>query len=257
VSISDCGEIVQEYVQALGSQFSCGTLENRVWIVSPYTFPDGDLIGISLIPLNAGRVTITDLGETLRHLADQAFDPMSTPRGQYVMAEVIKQNHVELDRGMIVKSVNSHQIGQGIQDVLMASFKIAQLLFLARSYRPATFDEEISAFLAAHRIDFRERVQEVGLSGRRYYVDFAIPGRTKMVFVEALSPGLPAGIYASVNAAVRMWVDLPPNGHHNVTLLNDQSVNWKSSDVSILDRVSTVYRWNNREDAFLQALQDE
>jgi hypothetical protein len=254
MSITHCEQLVSQYVRTLGEQFACGMSNGSVWLVSPYTFSDGDLIGISVLPLHDGRLRVSDLGETLRHLANYDFDPLATPKGQYVIAEILKQHHVDLDRGMITRIAASEEVGQAIQDVLTASFKIAQLIFLARHYRPATFDEEVAAFLASRQFDFRPRADEIGRSGKKYTVDFVVQGRTKHSLLQALSPASPSGVYSSVNATVRMWLDLPANGHRNLTLLNDRQIGWKSADVNILSQVSDVFLWSQHGDGFLEIL---
>jgi hypothetical protein len=278
MSVALCEQLVSQYVRTLGEQFACGTSDGSVWLVSPYTFSDGDLIGISVVPLPSGRLRVSDLGETLRHLANYDFDPLATLKGQYVIAEILKQHHVDLDRGMITRIAASEDIGQAIQDVLTASFKIAQLIFLARHYRPvpvnqeattvavsstperrasvdhARFDDEIAAFLKSRRVDFHSRIGVTASSGKKYTVDFVIQGRTKRGLLKAISLASRRGLHSSVNSTVRMWLDLPANGRRNSTLLNDQQISWETADVSILSQGSDVFLWSQRGDRFLEVL---
>jgi Domain of unknown function DUF1828 len=280
LSVRLCEQLVSEYVRTLGEQFACGTSDGSVWLVSPYTFSDGDLIGISVLPVHDGWLRVSDLGETLRHLANYDFDPLATPKGQYVIAEILKQHHVDLDRGMITRIASSEEVGQAIQDVLTASFKTAQLIFLAQHYRPATsnqdeeeatflaspspsqrasaaptkFDEEVAAFLVSRQFKFRPTVDEIGRSGKKYTVDFVIQGRTRLGLLKTLSPASPSGVYVSVNATLRLWLDLPANGHRNLTLLNDRQISWKPADVNILSQGSEVFFWSQQGDRFLEVL---
>lgn len=278
MSVTPCEQLVSEYVRTLGEQFACGTSDGSVWMVSPYTFSDGDLIGISVLPVHDGRLRVSDLGETLRHLANYDFDPLATPKGQYVIAEILKQHHVDLDRGMITRIAVSDEVGQAIQDVLTAAFKIAQLIFLARHYQPlpvneeATavvasstpdrrasvdhtwFDDDIAAFLKSRRVDFHSRIDEIGSSGKKYTVDFVIQGRTKHGLLKAISLASRRGLHSSVNSTVRMWLDLPANGHRNLTLLDDQPISWKTTDVNILSQGSEVFLWTQDRDRFQKVL---
>lgn len=142
MSVTPCEQLVSEYVRTLGEQFTCGTSDGSAWLVSPYTYSDGDLIGLSIHSTGDGSYRISDLGETLRHLANYDFDPLGTSQGRYVVEEILKQHHVDLDRGMITRIASSEEVGQAIQDVLTASFKTAQLIFLAQHDRPATSNHD-------------------------------------------------------------------------------------------------------------------
>ncbi|MBI4496412.1 MAG: DUF1828 domain-containing protein [Chloroflexi bacterium] len=250
-----CEQVIREHLQSFGRRFSCYEEGGRLWIVSPYAFLDGDLLEITVIESPSGELRVTDLGETLRHLSDHGFDPRSTPKGEYLLAEILKQHDVDLDRGMIVKRVPLIEVGTAIQEVLTASLAVAHLLYLSRSYRPATFTEEVTHFLIEQKVKFESRYEEIGRTGRKYTIDFLIHGKQREVLLQTLSPTAPRGATPMVNAAFRLWSDVV-NGRWRGTLLDDRFIQWRREDVLLLEGVSEVYRWTQREEAFHKVLME-
>src|SRR3990172_4967746 len=242
-----CENIVRDHLQQLGRRFSCSSEDDRLWVVSPYALPDGDLIEIAVIQTPSGQIRVTDLGETLRHLANIGFDPRTTSKGEYLLAEILKQHHVEVDRGMITKGTSQEEIGAAIHDVLMACYGVAHLVFLSRGYRPATFAEEVAHLLTEQGYSFEPRHHVVGrITGTKYDVDFLVHGKQKDGLMMTLSPTAPSGATAMVNATYRKWSDLR-NGHWLGTVLDDRLVSWRPNDVLFFDSVSDVCRWTERE----------
>lgn len=243
-----CEDVVRDHLRYYGDRFSCHEESGRFWIVSPYTLPDGDLLEVTVRELRSGDVIVTDLGETLRHLADHGFDPKSTVKGEYLLEEILKQHHVELDRGMIVKRVPLTEVGVAMQEVLTASLAVAHLVFLSRGYRPATFVEEVSHFLADQQLEVRPPDIVIGHTGKKYRVDLIVRGKQQDALIQTLSPATPPGATSMVNATFRLWSDVA-NGRWHGTVLDDRQIRWRREDVFLLEGVSHVYAWTQRADS--------
>ncbi len=250
-----CEEVVRQQLEHLGTRFACHEAEGRLWITSPYSYPDGDLVQVSVKELSSGEVIVTDLGETLRHLATHGFDPRATLKGDYLLGEILKQHNVETERGMILKRVPLAEAGRALQDVLTASVAVSHLLFLSRGYRPATFAEEVGQFIAGHGVSAQADHYEVGyLSQKRYRIDLYIPGKQQEGLIQTLSPATRAGSIPMVNATFRLWSDVP-NGRWRATVLDDRAVEWRREDLVLLEGVSSVYAWSSPE-SFRKALME-
>lgn len=65
------------------------------------------------------------------------------------------------------------------------------------------------------------------------------------LLVSALSPRGSGQIRASVDRTIRQWVDIDGtvDRTQKVSFLNDVSVEWKQSDLVLLDRFSLVSTW--------------
>lgn len=250
-----CQEIIQTAVQSLGSGFSCYLLDQRMWIVSPYSYPDGDRIEIAVHERQDGTLLVTDLGETLRHLACVGYDPLATVKGEYLVREVLKQHEADLDRGMIFKTARSSELGQTVQDVLMACYSIGHLVFLSRGYRPATFVEEVAHFVTEQGFRVIPHHVEIGQSQRRYDIHLAIETSHGLGLLQALTAHNQGGAKRAVEATVTMWFDIG-NGRWFGTVLDDRLIDWKPSDQQLLARVSHVYLWSQRDERLLPALRE-
>ncbi len=248
-----CAELVRGYLHHLGEHFSCREQRDRVWIVSPYSYPDGDLVEVSVKEVRPGEAAVTDLGETLRHLANLGFDPRATRKGSYLLEEILKQHRVEVERGMLVKRVPLHAVGLAMQEVLTACLAVSHLVFLSRGFRPATFAEEVAHYLVEWEVRFVRQHPEMGRTGKRYFIDFLIRGRKRDGLLETLSPTSRAGVTPMVNATFRLWSDVP-NERWRATLIDDRTVEWLREDILLLEGVSQVYRWREDERDFRRAL---
>jgi hypothetical protein len=243
-----CEEVVRQHLDALGSRFSCSERDGRLWVVSLYSYPDGDLVEVSIRELASGEAAVTDLGETLRHLATHGFDPRTTSRGQYLLGEIVKQHDVQLERGMLTKRVPALEVGAALQDVLTASLAASHLLFLSRGYSPATFLEEVGQFVAERGINVVPHHYEIGqVTQKKYPIDMYVPGRERDGLIQALSPTTRAGSIPMVNATFRLWSDVP-NGRWRATVLDDRLVEWRFEDLVLLRGVSDVYSWTHPGD---------
>ncbi len=246
MSVGACGDVVREYLRYLGGEFRCGQDGDRLWIVSPYSYPDGDLVEIAVIDDTTGLFHVSDLGETLRHLSSQGFDPRSTQNGEYLLAELLKDRELELDRGMISTHAVAADVGKAIQAVLLACLAVSHLIFLSRGSRPATFVEEVGHLLAAEQVRYEPRYREIGLSGTKYDFDYFVHGRNRDGLVLALSPSSTAAATGMVNASFRKWADIR-NGRWHWTILDDRLVTWRQNDLSLLRNVSDVHRWSDAD----------
>jgi hypothetical protein len=248
-----CAEVVRDYLAHLGERFTCREREGRLWVISPYAHPDGDLVEVCVAELPGGEVMVSDLGETLRHLADLGFDPHSTRKGAYLIGEVTKQYGVALEQGMLVKRAPASNLGDALQDVLSACVAVSHLIFLSPGFRPATFSEQVAQYLAKQQVGFSAGHYETGRTGRRFRVDFLIRGRERDGLLKVLSPATRARARAMANATFRLWSDVE-NSRWRATLLDDRFIEWRREDVALLEGVSEVYRWSERDGAFRRAL---
>jgi hypothetical protein len=128
----ECKEIIGAYLKTLEGNFVCRERENRLWIISPYSHPDGDLIEVVVLEGLNDRVSVSDLGETFRHLIDLGFDPRSTSKGQYLLENIVKRFNIEIERGQIQKRTIKSELGNTMFDVISACLAISDLLYLSR-----------------------------------------------------------------------------------------------------------------------------
>lgn len=243
-----CADITEKYIETLSEGFRCLSLERRIRIVTPYLYPDNDLIEVFVEEPAPNRVRITDLGETLRHLHAQGFDVTGTPKRMQMVETIAAGTGVDLARGELAKEGEITNLGEILFDVLAAARGVSDLILTSRAYEPATFKEEVGRFLEENQVPYESKVKLTGESGKRYTVDFGLVevGR----YVHTLSPGQMAGLQTVVNRVFRTWSDC--NGSlgrkSKVSFLNDEDFVWSQPEVALLGRVSTIAYWSRRDE---------
>lgn len=242
-----CQQAIKSYLATLEEGFSCISSDDRLRIITPYLYPDNDLIEIFVEEELSGQVRATDLGETLRHLHARGFDPFESPKRKFMVETIASRVGVDVLRGQLTKTGDISQLGDLFLDVIIAARGMSDLIYTSKTFEPATFLEEVEQFLNLNQLPVQPKVKLPGISGRVYVVHFKVTIGPH--FVQALSPLAVAGLKPKVDATVRMWVDCNHEltREQKVTLLNDVDFQWKPYDVSLLDRLSAVHYWTKKE----------
>jgi hypothetical protein len=130
-------------------------------------------------------------------------------------------------------------------DVLSAIKLVSSLAYRNRSYEPIGFDDEVAEYASANGIALQPKIKLVGLSGTPYEISFKATVSGVESLIETISPKNPGGIKSRVDATLRMWWDIDPTRFQGakITLLNDDPLQFKSTDENVLAKVSKVYRW--------------
>ena len=250
----ECKEIIERTVENLRLGFKCMPSDRRVSIITPYLYPDNDLVEVFVEEISPDRVRVTDLGETLRHLESLGIDVLASSKRRFLLEQITGRIHVDIQRGKLEKEGSIGDLGTLLMDVVAAAQGVAGLVYTSKVYEPATFPEEVSIFLSEQKIEHEKRPLVFGATGKKYWVSLRINGkRPKETLIEAMSPSQEAAMTTMINRVFRMWFDI--NGTKSkVSLLNDIDYSWKSEDVALLERVSVVRGWSKKEQ-FLQYIE--
>jgi len=215
----ECREIVERHIAGLKEEFRCISTERRLRIITPYLYPDNDLIEIFVEDLGKGRVKITDLGEAFRHLHSQGFDVFASSKRKFLAETIASRVNVEMSGGKLIRIVTVDEISEAIFDIITASRGIADLIYTSRTYEPGTFFDEVKGEVL----------------------------NSKKTYLQTLSPRNVLRIKGKVDATVRMWLDFNAQ-FKKLSLLNDIDFQWKEPDVNILSRVSIVQFWSKKDE---------
>lgn len=249
-----CSKVIENYVSKLEANFHCKQLETRLLIVTPYLYPDNDLIHIFIEELTGNKIRVTDLGETLRHLEACGVDVLASSKRRFLSEQIANRVHVNFFEGTLYKEGDLDKLGELFFDVLTAVRGVADLVYTSRAYEPATFSNEVQIFLKENEIRFEPKVRVEGQTGKRYTIDIRVPGNGKPeILIETMSPREEASITPVVNRVLRMWLDINKKST-KLSLLNDIDFSWKNEDIALLKRLSYVYRWSQQQE-FLRFIQ--
>jgi len=243
----ECSDIIKKAIETLELGFKCTQYGKRMCIVTPYMYPDNDLIEVFIEDIAGNRVRATDLGETLRHLESLGLDLLASRKRQFLLEQITQRIHVNVQRGKLEKEGSVDEVGTLLVDVAAAAHGVADLIYTSKAYEPATFPEEVSMLLTENNIEHEKRHRVIGDTGKKYWVSLRINGhKDAEILVEALSPSQEAAITATVNRAFRLWSDVDGT-RRKVSLLNDIDYLWKKEDIALLQKVSVIHIWSKRE----------
>jgi hypothetical protein len=217
-------------------------------VITPYLYPNNDLIEIFIEELSENKIRVGDLGETLRHLESHGFDVLGNKSNSYKAEQIASRVHAEIQHGKIVKEGKPEEIGELMFDVISAAKGIGDLIYLSRAYEPATFNEEVANFFTEKKIPYETNHKVKGITGSEYTVEFRIV-KPKPFLLKTLSPSKETGLRRRVNDVFRAWFDINDEFDKNkkVSLVNDIEFEWKPHDLKLLERVSNIEYWSQKQ----------
>ncbi len=239
----ECESAIRQYLEKLKTDFTCVRVDGLLKLITPYVYPDNDLVEIYVEELPDGRIRVSDLGEATRHLHTQGFDVFASPKRKFIAETAASRVSAEFRNGEILKEGPVEELGGIIFDIVAATRGVAGLIYTSRAYEPAPFVEEVAEFLRENGFQFERRVPVRGLSGRQYRMPFVVNG----AYLNPISAEFQRALKPRVDAVVRMWVDVDQRTR-KLSLLNDVDFSWPEPDVHLLSRLSTVCRWTARQE---------
>jgi hypothetical protein len=250
-----CEQIIENYLATLRSQFQCMPAnKGRVRIVTPYLYPDHDLIEVFVRQLASGELAVSDLGETLRHLESVGVATLSNKKRAFQITKILDGLSVEMRDGVIFRKVGPDDVGPAMLDVIAACKAIGDLVYGTRAYEPATFDTEVADYLRDSAVDVEVDVPVVGASGSTYRIPIRAYIDDNEALIATISPRTKGAIRPQINSVFRMWSDID-HGAWKFAVLNDTELEMPKSELVLLERVCKVERWG-RPDLLLSDLKN-
>lgn len=253
-----CKDILSDYFERLEEKFDCELLpDGRLSIVTPYFYPDHDRIEVYLREKD-GRIIISDLGETLRHLYAQGIDVLGSQNLKYAASKIAGGFNATLDNGIIRKEGSQANAGKTMHEVISACSAVSSMVYGNKSYEPIRFDDEVSDYFVAQGMSVHKSVKEFGQSQRAYQLSMILRpphaptsepvGDLKPIAIKTISPKHGA-LARDVNAAFTMWADISAmEKYRNYTLFNDEIAQPSNSIRKLLSQKSKFFLWTKREE---------
>ena len=249
-------EVIERCLENLAEGFHCQSYGDIVIITTPYLYHDDDMIYVAVKELPDGMVQVADQGEGVMHPFSHGFVLWESAWGMEAAREIARDEWVELDGGTLSKTGPAEEVGQMILDVVTAARGVSDLIYAHRAYARAAyrrkgrkvsdFREKLAAVLAEGGVEFAAGVALTGGSGQVYTAHYRVSGGA---YLQALDPGRAGRAKAAVDRVFGMWADCDGDltVERKLTLLNDETLEWKAAHIERLSRVSTVVRWSEGE----------
>lgn len=255
----DGGKVVKLYLENLAGEFSCHYYGDLLNIITPYLYHDDSMVAVYLEELPEGKVKVHDGGEAVMHPFSHGFDLWESSWGMEAARDIARDEWVDLDGGKLSKTGPAEEVGQMILDVVTAARGVSDLIYAHRAYAHAAyqqkrrkghklsaFPEKLTTFLAESGFEYAPRPKLTGGSGQVYTVHYRVAGGA---YLQILDPGRSGRAKAAVDRAFGMWADGAGDltVERKLTLLNDETLNWKAAHINRLSQVSTVVKWSERD----------
>ena len=159
--LNDCEKIVSSYLSHLHRDFETSAFQDACLVTTPFLRPDGEGIELEVQSLPNGRVTLSDMGNTLGYLYVNGLTLSRTLMAN--IRAISKAHGVLLQRNRLHIEVDTDSVGMAMHGLIQATLAASDLIHKRRPTSNVRFDEEVES-LIIHR-------------GVSYDVDFSVKGR--------------------------------------------------------------------------------
>lgn len=245
----NCEELREKALTTLPILFSCQEENGRLRIATPYLYPDGDYIDLYLVETPIG-LYLTDLAETMGHLADHEISPQQSPKRSKIIKDILLTQGVELFRGELRTPLEDwDKTAWLVTRLSQAVVQISDLVFSLRLSALTTFKEEVEEYWIESQIPYDVDYSVIGGSGESYTIDFYISIPRRGWLVETLSSQSRSYANTLVSRVIRTWHDLHRvDGRYGyLSLIDDSTEVWKPEWFDQLADFSEIVVWSERE----------
>ncbi len=251
--------IFESLQRGFGDQFICTDFDDFQRVQTPYLYPDGEHIDLYCKSKN-GVITITDFAETTGWLSMHSVSG-SRSNSQILMIEDACVTHgVEFQRGMIQARCSSvDELAPVFTRVAQAALRISDLWFTFRTSDADSKEsvaDEVADCLDGWRLAYKRKIKHSGRSERAWTIDFEVTADHASKLVQILSSPTRSGKSRVTEHVAAAWFDLKHSEsfkhlHNNagfISLFHDENNVWKDQDYRLLEPLSTISKWSNREE---------
>ncbi len=224
-----------------------------VRIRTPFLYPDGGIVDVFVVE-DADGYTVTDFGDALGWLRNQTIRDKLSPRQRRLLNDISLTLGVGLQRGQLRhRCIELDDLASSVQMVGQAAVRVADLWFTFQTRTLETVADEVDDWLREREICFEKGFKSRGRSGRQRTVDYKISTPSQISLVFLLSTGSKAATRRLTERVFTGCADLKnaesvASSHEFVSLFDDSVDVWQPYDFRLLENVSHIARWSNREE---------
>lgn len=249
---------IKEFIkQSFTNIFELSENNGFLVLTTPFFYPDGDEIDL-YIQFKDDHLLLSDMGETLRYLDTYLFDVFSTKKRKDIVNDIVKANNIRLSKGILYAVIkNPQNILNATLNICQAITRISDLLYTARGQSFAAFEEEVKSFLDDKELNYEEDYR-VETSISTYTFEFAIETEKGIKLLKLVNAPKKK-TNPPIDRIVRIWFDISTELNEvypkssRITLLNDISYNWIPSHYAVIEKLSYVNKWTQK-DRLLRAI---
>lgn len=235
----------------LGALYSCTPVNGYQRIRTPFLYPDGDVIDVFVNETDPP--TVSDLGETMRWLRMQSLSNKRTPKQDKMIQDICMTHGLEFHKGTLNARVGSGiDLAETVMRVAQGCLRVADIWFTMGTRSVESLNDEVSSFFDEVGVSYQRGQKTRGRSGKIWIPDFHTRTPEKSSLIYILSTGSKAAAKGAVEHVHTAWYDLSAiqraEGIQLVSLFDDTVDVWSESDFKLMEELSSVARWSNRDE---------
>ena len=253
-------DIRQTIRNGIAGLYNCEDGPNgSITILTPFVFPNGDLLDLSVEQTSAGLV-VSDLGETYGWLFRTSGIDNLTPARLRKIHEIENGTGVQFWHGNLrYECDDSGDLALGVHLVAQAALQIAELRHSTKSAPRRRNQDRLDEWFEAKSLNVVRDVRVPGRSQHKWKIDYRITVADRDSYAMWIdSPDQPSALPA-VYRTYTTYADLKhsANGAASVpriSILDGADTQWRTEERALLEDVSSVVCWSD-QDQLLPLLQ--
>jgi hypothetical protein len=228
--------------------FQCVPDGDELVISTPFVFPDGDTIRLSLLPgRDPGALVLTDYGDALSYLAGYGVMVDGGGRRDTLVNSYLTSAGAALHRDSIYSVLTDPaDLPNRLMSIGQCMVRILELAHTTVTPVPVTFLDEVRTHMERLPVTVVPRARLRQLLGKKVPLpDFGVAKGATMTVIKTISGTTPTRIHAHINHAVRVF-DLIKRARNwrRVTILDDTLDIWEREWLEQLSHHSKVLRFH-------------
>ena len=248
------GDLCTALQEAMPPLFVCSPApQEGVRVRTPLLYPDGGVVDVFVLE-SKGSYIVTDFGDALGWLGLQSTSQNRSPKQNVLVQDVCQTLRIEFSHDQLrLRDVASGALGEAVLRVAQAAVRVSDIWFTFSSQSIQTIADEVDEWLRERAIIFDRQVSKPGRSTQNWLIDFETYTDSRTCFVFLLATGTRGAVRRMTEHVVAGCVDL---NHFKetqpslafVSLFDDTEDVWQPRDFSLVEEVSEVARWSNRDE---------
>ncbi|MBE9249231.1 DUF1828 domain-containing protein [Dolichospermum sp. LEGE 00240] len=243
--------ICERINQTIGKLFVCSPVNEFVQISTPFILPDGSVIDLFLKEKEESYV-LTDLGETFGWLYLQTAAYSLLKNQEIIIKDIVITHGVEQFNGMLITRLKKDDnLADAVLRLSQAIIRVADTNTKLKvpTFEPIT--EEVTKFLNKKKLNVERNKKITGMSGTARSVDFCVHRPHGTTLINTLSTPALRTARMRVDKVFTTWSEisyLKESKYNFISLIDDSKNLWNENNITLLNRVSDVVKWSNRDD---------
>lgn len=242
----DCHDLIRPALEESLDEYEIQSGDGNCVVVTPFEYPNGDLISLYISGRRGNLYRVRDYGETHAMLRLYGVNPGSPARENRL--EHIK-TRFDLDDvwNEVQLSSTAENLGPRLLDAIQAIQAVAYNTYTHKSTEPSQFNTKVETFLTDSGYDYKRGFTVEGQHQDREF-DFSINHREPNVLLDTIHTNDPYNFSSQTDRVMVNWYEIQDRGYKHGVMLDDvDGIVDEDSLESIQTQLDYVFYWSDRD----------